>query len=533
MLKKLLLMGMVVSLVACGGGGGSEGGSSTPAPLSFTPAAIVETCGEGDFLEFSVSATPNVTFTAPVFIRVVDSVGVLDVNGFRIVSNPDGTYTATLKTVDSMAKGTHNGSLSVEVCNDYLCTSPYPGSPIALPYTFEVISSTNLTPISAWTGIADWETYQGNAAHMGYVPVTLDAADFSSRYRWFSPYVNAAIRPVVTADDLVYVVSSGAFATESTLFALNETDYSTLWNYDFGSVYKVNNPAVTGGNVYVATSGHGDTAMWSFTADTGVERFNTPFSSQWSAYYAPTVYNGTVFTNGGYNGGMNAFDATTGSSAWFTGLNQYDQWTPAVDANYAYAYIGESCSGCANAGLNIIDKATGTVVNRIIDSYFNWNGWSIGGAPIITSSNTVLSINQASKLYQNRLISFDITNLDMNWTVSGIFNVNPAVADSVIYLANNSPYQLEARDEITGLLLWAWTPPETDETYFYGNVIATDNMTFVSTDKRVYAIDNSTHLEVWSYWKPGHLAISNNGILYITTSDGVKSDGAVVAINLK
>ena len=38
----------------------------------------------------------------------------------------------------------------------------------------------------------------------------------------------------------------------------------------------------------------------------------------------------------------------------FRGLAQYDEWTPAVDANYAYAFVGGI--------LSALDKKTGAVV---------------------------------------------------------------------------------------------------------------------------------------------------------------------------
>ena len=42
---------------------------------------------------------------------------------------------------------------------------------------------------------------------------------------------------------------------------------------------------------------------------------------------------------------MYAFDALTGGQLWFRGLQQYDQWTPAIGGDYAYAYVGEYTPG--------------------------------------------------------------------------------------------------------------------------------------------------------------------------------------------
>lgn len=525
-----VLLGIVL-LSACGGGDGGNNNNQLPV-FSISPTIVELKQGEDETIQFSVTATPNITFSGSVFIYIIDSVGVIQ-PGATITNNGNNTYTVDFTTSSSLSVGMHSGNIEIRACGDAACNSHYPGSPMNLPYNIEVISSTNLTTLNPWTTVADWETFQRNTTHSGYVPVTLNSTDFSPRWRWLAPETGNQLRPVVAANGRVHVVSSGYFATTSKLYALDETDSSEVWSQSMGSVFRVNDPAVSGGNVYVATSGHADTAMWSYAANDGTLRFSTAYSSQWETYYAPVIDNGIVYTNGGTYGGLNAFNTSDGSDAWFTGLNQYDTWTPAVDSNYVYAYLGDSCSGCNNAGLSILDKATGAVVNTISDPDFNWTGWSIHGAPIVSSAGNILSINQANAYSSNQLVSFNLTNLNINWTATGIYGAQPALAKGVVYIANKSPLRLEARDETTGNLLWSWSPTSVDEDRFVHNVVATDNLIFVSTNKRVHAIDLVTHQSVWEYWRPGHIAISNRGILYIATTDGNNSNGALVAINLQ
>ena len=84
--------------------------------------------------------------------------------------------------------------------------------------------------------------------------------------------------------------------------------------------------------------------------------------------------------------------------------------------------------------------------------------------------------------------------------------------------------------ERDGRVLWSWALPAGD-TGFHHNVVLTDNLVFVSTDRAVYALDLKTHAPVWQYAQGGSLAISGGGILYITT--GVHaSDGRLVAVKL-
>jgi len=53
-----------------------------------------------------------------------------------------------------------------------------------------------------------------------------------------------------------------------------------------------------------------------------------------------------------------------------------------------------------------------------------------------------------------------------------------------------------------------------------GPIIVTRNMLLVSTVANTYAVDLSTHQQVWSYPAGGRLALSAQGILFIAQSSG-------------
>lgn len=530
-MKLIYLLTFTLLISACGGGD-----SSPPPALTFTPAKIEATLGEGESLQVEVVANLNTNLSGAVYVFISDPIGVITTD-FTFVDNGNNTYTATIQISPSLPVGDHQGNIEVKLCQDFVCSSQHPGSPSLLPYSLNIISMTNLTPLSKLAGVNNWETYQANGAHTGYIPVTLDASKFNPRWLWKNPIAETSVSPVVTANDVVYTSVSGFFASNSALYAINESDKSSKWQHDFGGIFTLNPPAVTNGKVYAATTGHSDTFMWSFAADTGTQQFKTAFSSQWEHYYAPVVDNGLVLTNGGYAGGINAFSTTDGTSTWFTNLHQYDEWTPAVDTDYIYAYLGESCGGCNNAGLSIVNKTDGTVAATIIDPDFDWSGWSIKGAPMVGSSDSVFMINGVNQYVTNRFIRFNINKSDIgqsniNWSIAGYYTGQPAQAKGVVYVANNNPYQLEARDEVNGNLLWSWQPAEQGETSFTGNIVVTNNLVFVSTNKNVHAIDISSHNSVWKYWNPGELAISANGILYIAVNNGLKGAGYLTAFNL-
>ncbi len=509
---------------------------SSPVTISFSPASILVRYVIGDSIDVNFMATVTGTLATSTFVKIIDANGVIMSNP-RVTINPDGSYGVFAKTSSSALPGSYQGNIEFQLCLDAACAVPYPGSPGLLPYDIEVLSTTNLTPLLEWIGVDDWGTYQRNAFHTGYVPVTLDVNLFSPRWSWTVPDSGVKLSPVVVANGLVYVSSDRYIAISSKLSALSEYDGSVQWQYDFGSMFALNPPAVSGGKVFVATSGHEDTFMWSFPADTGTPiDFKTHFAAQWERYYAPTVDNGVVYTDGGTYGGLYAFNISDGTIKWFSNsttsvLKQFDQWTPAVDANYVYAYSGDTNGGSNDSGLRILNKVTGSLVTTIPDPSFAMSAYSLYGSPVVGSAGSVITVNGRNTNQGNDLISFNTNTNAINWSMAGNYPSNPALANGILYIANKSPYRLEARDEIDGSLIWSWTP--VNERDFYGNVVATDNLVFLSTESRVYSIDRSTHLPAWSYNKPGDLAISANGVLYITTYTSGSSNGGLVAVNLK
>jgi hypothetical protein len=340
-----------------------------------------------------------------------------------------------------------------------------------------------------------WPMFQSNREHNGYLPISLEPGNFSLRWQ-----KNLAVSSPVTAADGFVIFTSGA-----TLYVLDAVDGEAMWSKSL-SGYHVGHPSYGYGNVYIQTCNHSsDTWLHAINATTGEYVFKSGTSAQWENYYSPTLYDGKAYINGGYYGGTYAYNAFSGVRLWFRELNQYDEWTPAVDANYIYAYIGESCSGCNNAGLNIVNRQTGAFVRRIVDSGFDWQGWSMNLAPVLGGMGDVLAI------HNGRLLCFDIINNTIKYQVGGSFIGQPVIAKGEIYTINGG--KLDVRDEATGNVSWGWQPPEGSLT---GYLAVTDSHVFARTSSNTYAIDLYSRDMVWSYPAAGNFAIANE-TLYIGT----------------
>jgi PQQ-like domain len=555
MLRKILVLVSFSFLAACSGGGGSAPNGPN---MSFNPGKISGETFEGTSQTFTINAALDRGVPGVVNVGIIDKVGVISPT-LTLTPVTQLSYNAIISTQANLPVGNYKGNLEVRLCSDAptVCASPIPGSPWLLPYDLTVKSNIgNLSQLTALVGAGSWGMHQGNASHTGYVPVTLDPAKFNFRWRWLSP-VEENIHPVVVANGIIYASSDNNLKPNNGVFAISESNKNLLWQNRFmgnGTVKSVapaaaptpppsttptpmpspivNPPSVSDGKVFLATSGHGETFMWAFDAGNGSVLSKQDFTSQRDKYYAPTVLDGAVYTDGGSFGGMLSFKQIDGRINWFANLAQFDRWTPAVDALNSYAYLGD--------GLNVLDKNTGVLRYKISDPNFIFGEYSIYGSPIIGTNNNILAVNGRGDFSgSNRLNNFDLVTKNIKWSVSGHISNEPALAKGIIYFANGP--QIEARNESDGLLLWAWMPQESSDSFSNGygavprNIIVTDSHLFVSTKTKTYAVSLLSHQAVWSYPIAGSLALSTNGILYIASNQSNPSGtstGLMFAINL-
>lgn len=358
-------------------------------------------------------------------------------------------------------------------------------------------------PVADWSRVTDdWLNYQGNARHTGYVPATIDPGVFVEAWS-ATPVPSAALNPVTVADGHVFVSTNSYFGKEI-LSVLDAKTGGIQWSHDFGGIHSVDPPTYANGSVYVATGGHEDSYIWAFNVTDGSTRFRTQYGNQWSRWFTPVVIGDTLFMAGGYYGGMYAYATNDGRQLWFTTLNQYDLFTPAVKDGLVYAHTGDYAPK-----LSVVDAAKGTVVYEIADPHFHWDGWSMNTAPVLGDANDVIAAQGG------RLLQFDLTQRQISWELTGNYTGQPSVANGVIYVPRGS--QVEAHRESDGGLLWTWVLPSGTVT---GPMIVTNNMLLVATATATYAVDLSMHGNTWSYPAGGQLAIAKSGVLFIAQTSG-------------
>jgi outer membrane protein assembly factor BamB len=471
-------------------------------------------------ITISASATQTTTFVGIAYVKLIADSSVIE--SVQTSAGADGKIAVSVQTSGAAAPGHYAGNVTVNVCKDPNCAAQLDGAPFKVPYVIDVVAAeggatvSNAPALAPLTGAGDWSGFQANAAHTGMVPVTLNPSAFSVRWTYEAPAVNGrqmTISDIATGNGQLYF-STGPYWDASAqghqLLALKEQDGSRAWVHDFGALrYATTNPpGFAAGKVVISAGSQESTAMFAFDAANGNQLFSTPMASQWEHYLAPVVYGGSIYSEGGSYGGMYAFDAGTGARKWFTSLSQVDGWTPAVDASYAYVYLGNQ--------LQVLDRQTGASVSKMPGTE---SGWPYGLTPMLGAQGSVVVAGSAT------LAAFD-TAKGLRWEVPGTYHPGPAYADKLIYVFRNQSLALEARNEADGALVWSWTPPQGAETSS-NNILVTNNLVFLSTDKATYAIDRTTHAPVWSYPFAGKLAMSANGVLYIN------GRSSIVAVNLK
>jgi hypothetical protein len=444
------------------------------------------------------------------------------------VTEHDGTYTLGLTTSTLLPAGSYANKVTIELCTNSACSAFQPVKSFNVAYRIDSLTpasawpGSHLTSLWGWPGIADWSMFQGNAAHTGFVGVTLDPDAFSTRWQQPEPSVpgqnGLLVASTATWDGQLFVSGNDH------LYVLKEFDGSVNWSYDFsGLPFPSVNPAgVANKVVYVAAGQQSSTFMFAFDAFSGALIFKTPMSSQWENYLAPTIGANGIYTNAGTYGGLYGF-SKSGTQLFFANEEQTSLWTPAVDADGVYSYTGS---------LQANDPVTGAVTHTIVDPTFQNYTYVIGGSPVIGAPGSIFVANYENSLLNgggigNTLLNFRLAKNSIAWKIAGDYPTTPAYARGLLYVANNDPLRLEVRAESDGDLLWSWVPPQAGDVAFISEVLLTENLVFASTNLATYAIDLTTHRTVWSVPIAGKLSLSRYGVLYIQTANQIS------AFNLK
>lgn len=515
-------------LSACGGGGGGGGsGAPSPAPagfqLSFEPGTLNASFYEGEPTTVLVQTRASQPHSAPVQVAIIDSAGVLG-TGVQITASSTLVYDASLPLSSALKAGSYSGTLEVRVCEDLptTCSKPVSGSPWRLPYQIKVQPQTSLKPLSPAPGAADWGGYLGDGSHSATTALTLSASDFSRRWRVDAASATARQGLAVVAGGLVITVVSDQNSGAPALVARREHDGSEAWRRPLGTVNDTaGGPTVAEGSVYVFTADYDRTMLWRVDLASGQLLGQQRVGGYTTGHPAgPLALGGKLFSCRTATGGLGRYDALSLASEATTALpGRLDTCTPATDSAMLYLF--------ANSSLMAVNANSGQLAYSVaVDGVPTY----ITAPPVLDGAGhafvAVYSLD-TQVTGTSRLLAFDLNTRQLLWQQQGGFSTTPIVSGSTVFIVNGR--NLEARSASTGALLWSWQSNATTLGELESSLVATRTHVFVSSRWTTDAIDLTTHERVWGENLGGSLALSPQGVLYISPF----FTGGMRAINLR
>jgi outer membrane protein assembly factor BamB len=342
------------------------------------------------------------------------------------------------------------------------------------------------------SALAEWGTTQGDAAHDGYVPMTVTSA--APKLLWSTPGMLVQSNLAVGGGDVFFETKQPDKNMADSLYALNEQTGAVVWKKS-PALY-TGDPAYSNGTVYLQLSDQNAIVGWN--VQTQAQVFSASYPSQDDATLAPVVVNNTLYSGGGDAGEAYAYNTATSASLWATTVphsGSYGGESPAVDANYVY-FIGG-----LGSDLIIANKATGALVSET-----GPHAESFAGSPLLTGKGGLFYVQNGTGEY------LDITNPaspKVIWTMDNLSSGDaPAYANGILYVSSGWPDltdTLYAIDPLTGQVKWSLAGATG-----FDNMIVTDNVLFTVEGSNTVAISLATHQVLWSVPITGTMAVSDN-----------------------
>lgn len=106
--------------------------------LKFTPSKVMEVMLLGESRVSKVQIALSSPTTEPLFFRFFDPTGVLQLSS-TVTQENNLTYTALVKMPTTLAFGTYEGYMEIQVCRDAACSNPISYSRQLLPYSVSAL----------------------------------------------------------------------------------------------------------------------------------------------------------------------------------------------------------------------------------------------------------------------------------------------------------------------------------------------------------------------------------------------------------
>ncbi|WAC49461.1 PQQ-binding-like beta-propeller repeat protein [Asticcacaulis sp. SL142] len=495
-----------MSLAACGGGGGGGGGSSAP-PVPPPPPSVTlsATSQSADVVEgqtetsLSFTATQSGSATTPIYPDVQYDAGFLTLDG-SLTTSTSGQFSAKFKTKSDLGGGEYTGKVTFRLCQDVACATVYPNTTKEFDYKVIV----NLKP---------WGVNQRDSKHSAYVDIHINPSKMTKV--WSNSYSNL-YGNIIPGGGLLYAQRiTGVNINYGGVAALDVKTGNQIWSYEAGEgilsgglVFSDNTVALTispnfSNNIHVfLNSKNGEVIKRVSASDRVVGKTN--------------AYSGNIFfMYGSENPKVSAYRASDGEFLWKQdNVGRSAVLSTAIDSSGINLYSDRS--------VKTYGTENGHLLSDIEDKSAESDGYSYEYSVVGTEGGRILVPAYTFDYLGNlKLRSFDTVKASEVWTSSFGYRIEPAYAKGVVYAFRTYPPQLDAIDEKTGAIKWSLTVSEgpwIEQKQVMGNAVVANNVIFVSSMYKLYAIDINTRQVIWSCDKPGRVIITPERYLIIAES---------------
>ena len=422
--------------------GGSVASNTMPVTVANAPLSVTSL------------APAFVTAGGPAYVQTVFGTGFSASSTVQFNGSPRTTTFVSTTEINAQLSATDIasiGSAAITVVN----SGANAGTSAALTLTLGTPSS-------------DATAYQINPQHNGAIRFASVVAPeaLPTSPAWTAQLDGSAGYPLIAGGRVFVTVTLSSGGSE--LVALSAATGAVVWGPV--AISGSANATYDNGRVMVMSSSG---AMTGFDAATGNQLWNTPMPGQWFLLAPPTAANGIVYTGG--NGGVFAFDDTTGARLWEAAVMNGDSSSPTVTSDGVYvsypcqtydfrpatgASVWHDSGGCEGGG-----GATGAYANGV---YYSPNdlgspGESFdaeaGTMPSTYSGTPTLGSSMGYFMQSGTLDAIDLSSKTVRWTFAGDGGLwGPALLVNSYVFLPSSTGKLYALDAATGAQLWTTTP---------------------------------------------------------------------------
>ncbi len=260
-------------------------------------------------------------------------------------------------------------------------------------------------------------------------------------------------------------------------------------------------------------------SLSSYQANDGKHNYTRylPKHAEWTD---PVIANNKIYIVSGDD--IYCFDTKTGRDVAKMQNAAHDMVETPIRANTALVMM-------VWRGLDLYDLETDKYqfhINLPQGSYFiNSN---INALPIFDASqNTVYGFYRNES--GNCLHAFDLSRKSVKW-ISAPISPNAALIGNELYALKAFEQVLYSIDTATGQVNWQWTLDDPNSVLFEP-VLTHNDLVFVQSNTKTYAISRTTHTSVWEIEKTGSMVLGKD-VLYILHYNNTNDTTEVVTIPL-